>query len=75
MKNYADIGGDSGISQYETGADYIDVLFKDGSLYRYTAASAGPANLAQMKELALSGNGLNAFINRNVKKGYSARLR
>lgn len=73
MKAYKNIGGDSGVSAYEDGADFIRVKFKDGAIYVYTNASAGTQNIEQMKKLAANGDGLNSFINRNVKKKYARR--
>jgi len=75
MNKYLDLSGDSGVAGYEIGGDSITVLFKDGSVYLYTSASAGHANIETMKGLATSGDGLNAYINRNVKKNYAAKIR
>ncbi|MEX1185808.1 MAG: hypothetical protein WEA80_04405 [Gemmatimonadaceae bacterium] len=75
MKPYRDVDGDSGVAAYEDGAGYIRVQFKDGAVYEYTDASAGAANIAEMKRLATSGDSLNAFINRHVRKLYSQRVR
>ena len=75
MQRYIDIGGDSGVAAYEVGPDSITVQFKDVATYLYTNASAGSANIQTMKSLATSGDGLNAFITRNVKKAYASKLR
>jgi hypothetical protein len=75
MDRYANRGGDSGIVAYETGPDSIAVQFHDGSVYLYTAMSCGTHNCGQMKSLAIQGEGLNAFINTNVKKAYERRIR
>jgi hypothetical protein len=75
MSHYRDINGDSGVSAYEAGSSFIDVRFKNGSVYRYTSTSAGAAAIETMKQLAARGDGLNAFINRQVKQRFSARLR
>lgn len=75
MKRYRDTNGDSGVAGYEYGEDNILVQFKDGSIYEYTNASAGPTNIARMKALADRGNGLNAFINKNVKRRHSRQVR
>jgi hypothetical protein len=74
MTIYKDIDNDSGVSTYEYGADYIVVQFKDGGKYEYTHQSAGMQNIEQMKLLADQGDGLNAFINRYVRKRYSRKL-
>lgn len=75
MTPYRDWDHDSGVLAYVIGESHIDVQFKDGAIYRYTSISAGQVNLDQMARLARAGEGLNAFINRVVKRRYSARLR
>ena len=75
MERYRNIDGDSGVAAYEVGPDYIRVQFSDGSVYLYTYASAGSHNIEEMKRLAVAGDGLNAFINKNVKKSYERKER
>lgn len=75
MQQYANRGGNSGIQAYELGADYIRVRFSDGSVYLYTNASAGSQNIEIMKGLASSGQGLNSFIMKNVRKAYARKER
>lgn len=75
MERYQDIDGDSGVVGYETGPDFIRVQFKDASIYTYTYASARTQNIEQMKQLAAAGDGLNAFINKYVKKKYAQKER
>ena len=75
MERYKNLGGDSGVSAYEIGDDYIKVEFNDGSLYLYNYGSAGSHNIEHMKTLAVNGRGLNGFINTNVKKKYASKLR
>lgn len=75
MPRYANRGGDSGVVAYELGDDSITVEFSDGSVYLYTYASAGAANIEHMKDLAERGEGLNEFIKRHVNKGYERKLR
>ena len=74
MTPYRDWDHDSGIRSYDIGSSHMDVQFKDGAVYRYTALSAGRANLDRMVVLARAGDGLNEFINRAVKKRYAERL-
>lgn len=76
MKDYKDINGDSGINAYEYGSDWIQVQFKHGGTYEYRASAIGSNHLNMMKELADSGDGLNAYINTNpeVKEGYSSKF-
>lgn len=73
MEIYANVGGDSGIAKYEIGEDFIKVQFSDGSIYVYTYESAGASNIENMKELAIKGQGLNSYINKNVRKLYAAK--
>ena len=75
MERYRDIGRNSNIYSYEIGSDYINVQFKDGSIYKYTYSSAGTTNIEQMKKLAINGKGLNSFINTSVRKKYSSKIR
>lgn len=73
MDRYLNLGGDSQVTGYELGPSSVRVRFKDGSIYRYTVASAGAQNIQQMKHLAVQGHGLNAFINTTVRKMYEAK--
>lgn len=75
MERYANRGGDSNVVAYEIDQSSIKVQFGDGSMYLYTAQSAGASNLEHMKHLARAGQGLNSFINRAVRKGYASKLR
>lgn len=75
MKIYRDIDGDSGVSAYEYGSDFIKVQFSTGAVYNYTYQSAGTYNIEQMKKLADAGDGLNAFINTQVKTLYARKER
>lgn len=70
MQNYQNLGGDSGVASYETGADFIKVKFTTGKIYTYNYASAGGDNVELMKTLAANGKGLNSFIMKNVRTGY-----
>lgn len=70
MTKYLNINNDSGIEAYEINVDRISVKFKDSSVYVYSYQSAGKENIERMKKLAQSGDGLNSFINLNVKYKY-----
>jgi len=71
MQIYKDINNDSGVRGFEISADSITVWF-DGTerSYTYSYASAGRGHIETMKKLAVSGDGLNAYINLNVKFKY-----
>ena len=75
MERYANLGGKSGITGYITTADSITVQFGDGCIYLYNYKSAGAGNINHMKALAEAGQGLNAFINTQVKYNYARRVR
>ena len=71
MERYRNSGGDSGVSSYEIGADYIKVKFSGTPrTYTYSYRKAGSSHVENMKKLAQSGNGLNSYINRYVKNLY-----
>lgn len=71
MKRYADINGDSGVVAYEIADESITVQFEGTTqLYTYSYASAGQSHIETMKKLAAKGDGLNAYINNNVKFKY-----
>ena len=75
IKTYRDKNGDSGISAYTYGDDWIQVQFKGGESYEYQASKIGQAHIAAMKALADAGDGLNSYIMRNpiVKHGWSSK--
>lgn len=75
MERYKNLGGGSGVSAYEIGADSITVQFSSSAVYRYTNKSAGSRNIEKMKSLALAGKGLNSYIKRYVNKRYESKLR
>jgi hypothetical protein len=71
MQPYADIDNDSGVVGYEIGDTFITVWF-DGTArsYTYSYFRAGQAHVERMKQLARTGDGLNAYINEYVKYKY-----
>ena len=72
MESYLDIDGDSNVSGYDIGDAYIRVKF-NGTAKTYTYSyygKAGKFHVDNMKILAKSGDGLNAYINLNVKFKY-----
>jgi hypothetical protein len=71
MERYGNRGGDSGVSTYEIGSDYIKVKFSgNAKIYTYSYRRAGSVHVENMKRLAKSGSGLNAYINKYVKFAY-----
>tara|TARA_R110000850_G_scaffold50499_5_gene123852 strand:+ start:1212 stop:1430 length:219 start_codon:yes stop_codon:yes gene_type:complete len=71
MEKYRNSGGDSGVSSFDIGTDYITVKFsRNTRTYRYSYIKAGQHHVENMKRLARSGSGLNSYINRYVKNLY-----
>lgn len=71
MQRYADTDRDSGVSHFEIADASITVLFKNTARsYTYSYQRAGRDHVERMKQLALAGEGLNEYINENVKKSY-----
>ncbi|RXJ90546.1 hypothetical protein CRV01_05160 [Arcobacter sp. CECT 8983] len=75
MTIYKDINGDSGVLGFEIDEDRIVVEFRGGSKYLYTYTSTGNEHIENMKELAKNGDGLNSYINKNVRNRYEKRLK
>lgn len=71
MRKYADLNNDSGVIGFKISATSITVWF-DGSAkpYTYSYSLAGQHHVEKMKQLAIAGDGLNAYINYNVKSKY-----
>lgn len=78
MPAYLNLNGDSGISSYEMGPNFINVTFTQGTFrtYSYTHARPGAVHVETMKRLAVQGYGLNSYINSNpaVRNGYASRV-
>lgn len=70
MERYVNRSGSSGVSGFEIGADYIRVIFSSGSSHSYSYRKAGQSHVENMKRLAVSGSGLNSYINAHVKFKY-----
>lgn len=67
MEKYADIDNDSGVVGYEIHATSITVWFsRSPRSYTYSYGRAGQHHVEQMKRLARSGDGLNAYIKNHV---------
>jgi hypothetical protein len=71
MQKYADTNNDSGVDSFEIDDSSITVWFEGASRpYTYSYSVAGNHHVDKMKQLALAGDGLNAYINYNVKFKY-----
>jgi len=73
MTRYLNLGRDSGVRSYSYDSTSITVQFDDGMTYVYTDSRAGTRHIEQMKRMADLGQGLNAYINQNVRKLYSSK--
>lgn len=74
MKLYENRSRTSPVVAYEFGDDSITIKYIDGSVYLYTYASAGNANVEQLKKYALVGHGLNGFLTRFISKGAGIKI-
>ena len=73
MQKYLNLGGNSSVTFFETGADFIKVWFKNStSCYLYNYIKPGKIYVERMKELANQGYGLCSYIGKNkyVKYNY-----
>ena len=74
MQPYKDRSGTSGVVAYEIGAGSVTVQFSDGGKYLYDGSAPGAAHVAKMQRLAVTGDGLNTYINRYVREHYAAKI-
>jgi len=75
MRPYGQSGGNIGVRAFEISVDSITVEFNDGAVYLYNHSSTGIANVQQMKQLALSGDGLDSYIDLYARRAHAERLR
>lgn len=73
MQRYGNLDGNSGVSYYEAGPDFIRIQFLGGSIYRYDHQRPGRDHVEEMKTLASSGRGLSSYLSRHVAGAYSVR--
>lgn len=73
MEKYMNYGGDSNIDMFEIGSDQIIVVFKSGKErnYLYNYSIPGKYHVEKMKELAEAGQGLNSYINNEIRTKYA----
>jgi hypothetical protein len=67
--------GNSGITAFQYGGDWIRVQFKNGVTYEYRSSEIGNHHLNAMKRLADIGKGLNTYISNHpeVRNGWSRK--
>ncbi len=70
-ERYRNLNGDSGVSHYAIGADFIAVQFQNATVYIYDGSRPGAHHVAQMKSLAEAGRGLGTYINQHIRGEYS----
>ncbi len=70
MTPYANLRGNSPVIGYKIEPTRIYVMFKGGKTYSYSYASAGTYHVERMKDLALKGARLSAYITRNARYNY-----
>ncbi|SLJ84915.1 hypothetical protein [Psychrobacter sp. DAB_AL43B] len=74
IKIYGNYSNKSGIEAYEVNDESITIHFKGGGIYLYNYFATGITHIIEMKRLAVTGNGLNSYISKNVKDNYVKRL-
>ena len=71
MTRYQNRSGDSGVTAFDIGDDYIKLRFRSQrKVYVYTRSSVGAKHLKEMKRLATLGKGLSSYVNRHVHGRY-----
>jgi hypothetical protein len=66
LKKYKDLKGNSGITHYKVGKNYVVVKFKNKpDVYAYIYSKVAKHHVDQMKVLAVAGEGLGTYINRH----------
>jgi hypothetical protein len=76
MNRYKSLNKDAGVTDYETGEDFISVKFKGGpDVYVYSYEVTGKEHVERMKILALKGRGLSTYITQHaeVKENFSKK--
>jgi hypothetical protein len=75
MTPYLNLGGDSAITAYQYGPNFIEVEFKGKDVYRYTYYKPGSQHVENMKTRADYGEGLGEYINKYVRDKYEKKIR
>jgi hypothetical protein len=73
LERYLNLKGDSGVTHYDIGPDFIRVQFGDPTIYVYDHARPGQYHVDRMKALAVSGRGLATYISRHVGEAYARK--
>jgi hypothetical protein len=73
VERYQHLDGDSGVTFFECGPDFIRVQFRNGATYVYDHARPGTQHVEHMKELARAGKGLSTYISQFVRSAYARK--
>ena len=73
-ERYKNLSGNSGVTHFEVGDDFVRVWFEDDEGYEYTHAKPGKRDVDEMKRLATVGLGLATYISQHVKKNFARKL-
>ena len=69
MRKYANLHGNSGVSEFLPAEDSITIQFRDDDkLYVYSHAITGKQHVDLMKSLAAAGRGLSTYIAKNKNR-------
>ena len=69
MQKYANLHGNSGVSEFLSAEDSITIQFRDADKrYVYSYAITGRHHVDTMKSLAAAGRGLSTYIARNKSR-------
>lgn len=70
---YRNLSGDSGVTYYAIGPDFIAVQFHDPIVYIYDETRPGSTHVEKMKALAVVGRGLGSYISQHVRKAFARK--
>ena len=74
MEPYANLSGDSPIREFELGADFIQIRYRnDPHIYTYDRHRPGAEHVERMKVAAREGRGLATYISQHVKGNYASK--
>lgn len=73
MQRYGNLSGDSGVTEYDIGTDFIRVRFHGATVYVYDYTVPGPHHVERMKTLARKGRGLGTYISQHVRRNYARK--
>jgi len=73
MEIYLNLNGNSGISRYSINSTSIRIQFKtNAKVYVYSNSRPGQSHVNNMKQLAISGSGLQTYINKYIRTNFDS---